>query len=361
MQYLSDFDLVSLEALIAGWGFKPSHAQRMILDYYAAAGGLNLADLPLCKALLARLAVEIAPMQTHIIRAHQSNDGTVKLLIELADGQAVEAVLMPGHRSDRAAACISSQVGCAMGCDFCASSRGGLSRNLASGEIVEQFLHLTVLAKTLKRRITSLVFMGMGEPLHNLPNVIQAIDRIARPRMGNLGWRHITVSTVGLVPGIEELSRAEKPVYLALSLHAPDDETRSRIVPANRRWNVATVMDAAKRYQEKTGRITNIEYCLLRDINDSDAQAEQLAGLMRNFPAHVNIIPHNYIGSGISGIEYRKPAPDRVQRFLKILCDHGVVAHARVTRGDDIAAACGQLRQMSAEREKLFTLQSVIS
>jgi 23S rRNA (adenine2503-C2)-methyltransferase len=355
MQALSDFDIHSLEALLADWGFKPVHAGRMLLRYYAAAGEINLGDLPLGKALHARLAGEIVPMQTRIARIHRSGDGTVKLLVAMADGQAVESVLMPGHRADRAAACISSQVGCAMGCDFCASSRGGLSRNLSAGEMVEQFLHLTALAKTLQRRIASLVFMGMGEPLHNLQNVMKAIDHIARPNMGNLGWKHITVSTVGLVPGIEELSRAQNPVYLALSLHAPDDETRSRIVPANRRWNVAAVMDAARRFQEKTGRITNIEYCLLRGINDSDAQATQLAGLMENFAAHVNVIPHNYIGSGISGIEYRKPDSARVERFLRILRDRGVVAHARVTRGDDIAAACGQLRETSEDR-KTFSL-----
>ena len=190
--------------------------------------------------------------------------------------------------------------------------------------------------------------MGMGEPLHNLSNVLAAIERMAHPALGNLGWRHITVSTVGIVPAMDELATAPLPVYLALSLHAPDDATRSKIVPMNRRWNVADVMAAARRFEAITGRTPNIEYCLLEGLNDSDEQARMLARLMEGFRAHVNLIPHNWIGAGLRGVEYRKPPVQRIIRFAQILRDSGVVTHVRVTRGDDVAAACGQLRQNSA-------------
>ena len=253
MAAISEFDLAGLEGLIDGWGFKSSHAARILLAYYGGVGEIDLHQLLLGRTLREKLVSHLRAMRTTVLREHQSADGTIKLLVGLEDGQAVESVLMPGFRADRAAGCISSQVGCAMGCDFCASAVGGLARNLTAGEIVEQFLHLSARARSLGRRLASLVFMGMGEPLHNLANVTSAIQRIAHPRMGNLGWRHITVSTVGIVPGIDAMAQAEKPVYLALSLHAPDDATRERIVPANRRWPVAQVVDAARQYQANTG------------------------------------------------------------------------------------------------------------
>jgi len=252
---------------------------------------------------------------------------------------------MPSHRPDRAAGCVSSQIGCAMGCDFCASTRRGLERNLEAGEIVEQFLHLKAEARRLGRRLTSLVFMGMGEPMHNLQNVIPAIRRIADPLLGALGWRQVTVSTVGIVPGIDQLAAADLNVHLALSLHAPDDETRSLIVPSNRRYPVAQIMAAAKRFLDRTGRIPTIEYCLLSGVNDSEAHATRLAELMDGFRAHVNLIPYNSIGAGISGAVYRRPEREEIIAFLTTLRSQGVIAHMRDTRGDDVNAACGQLRE----------------
>jgi 23S rRNA (adenine2503-C2)-methyltransferase len=278
----------------------------------------------------------------------------VKLLISLGavlplssqewgPGGEVEAVLMPGESPDRAAACVSSQIGCAMGCDFCASTRRGLERNLTSAEIVEQFLHLKAEALRGGRRLSTLVFMGMGEPLQNLDEVLPAIRRIGGQELGALGWRQITVSTVGIVPGIERLADADLNVNLALSLHAPDDETRARIVPMTRRYSVAEIVAATKRFYERTGRITNIEYCMLDTINDSDAHARALAELLRGFRTHVNLIPYNSIGLGLSGVEYRTPSPDRVETFTAILRAAGVTVHARKRRGDDVNAACGQL------------------
>jgi 23S rRNA (adenine2503-C2)-methyltransferase len=185
--------------------------------------------------------------------------------------------------------------------------------------------------------------MGMGEPMLNLGNVIAAIRRIADPVLGALGWRHVTVSTVGIVPGIDALGAADLNVHLAVSLHAPDDATRSRLVPMNRRWPVREIVEAARRFQERSGRVVTIEYCLLAGVNDSDGQAELLAELLRGFRAHVNLIPYNPIGRGVSGVEYVRPTDACLARFAQILQSKGTVVHARETRGDDVAAACGQL------------------
>jgi len=343
MEALAAHDLTSLEQNLNAAGFPVSHA-RKILRYFYDHAGTRLPDYPnLGRRLIDRIATDFVHRSSHVAQSHTSADGTTKLRIGLADDKSVEAVLMPGPRDDRAAGCVSSQVGCAMGCDFCASTRNGLSRNLQTHEIVEQFLHLKELAARSSRRLQTLVFMGMGEPLNNLDNVIPAIRRIAHPDMGSLGWRHITVSTVGIVPGIEKLIDADLNIHLAVSLHAPDDETRSRLIPVNRRWPVREIVDASRKFYERTDRIPTIEYTLLADINDSDAQAHLLANVLDGLRAHVNLIPYNAIGAGVSGTVYARPSTDRMMSFLTILRSHGVVAHFRKTRGDDVAAACGQL------------------
>jgi 23S rRNA (adenine2503-C2)-methyltransferase len=319
--------------------------------FYAVAGGKSLQegdwDRDFGFGLLAKLRESVAQRRSHVLNRHESADGTVKLLLGLDRGGAVESVLMPAYDPLRSAACVSSQIGCAMGCDFCASTRHGLERDLEPAEIVEQFLSLRQEAARTGRRLTSLVFMGMGEPMHNLDNVIAAIRRIADPRMGGLGWRQVTVSTVGIVPGIDRLAAADLNVHLAVSLHAPDDETRRRIIPSGKRWTVAEIIAATRRFEAATRRVPTIEYTLLAGVNDSDEQAELLARLLDGFRAHVNLIPYNWIGPGLSGKVYQRPARDRVYRFLEILRQHGVVAHIRRTRGDDVNAACGQLREMS--------------
>jgi 23S rRNA (adenine2503-C2)-methyltransferase len=367
MHSLADFDLCSLEALFKEWGHKPVHARRLLRAFYDASGEIDLDRLDLGNALRDRLRRDIALRRSRVIAARRSADGTQKLLVGFdtdasnadgnaaagavagaAAGGAVEAVLMPSHREGRAAGCVSSQVGCAMGCDFCASTRGGLERSLESGEIVEQFLHLRHAAARLGRRVTSLVFMGMGEPMHNLDNVLAAIRRIAGGDAGCLGWRAITVSTVGVVPGIDRLAGAGLNVNLAVSLHAPDDATRSRIVPSNRRYPVAEVMDATMRFAAQTGRIPTIEYCMLAGVNDSPGQARLLADLVGAARVHVNLIPYNPIGAGVSGAVYRRPSAERLLEFLSVLRERRVVAHFRDTRGDDVDAACGQLRERSA-------------
>jgi 23S rRNA (adenine2503-C2)-methyltransferase len=346
MPALPDHDLHSLAALFREWGCKPTHAAKVLREFYAHSGRLDLDSLEIGNELRKHLA-DVPQRRSHVLTTHRSADGTLKLLVGFIGpaGGSAETVLMPGHRPDRAAGCVSSQIGCAMGCDFCASTKSGLERNLEAGEIVEQFLHLREAAQLQNRRLTSLVFMGMGEPMHNLDNVIGAIRRIADPDLGGLGWRQVTVSTVGVVPGIERLAEADLNVHLALSLHAPDDVTRAKLVPANRRYPIAEIVTAAKRFHERTGRVVTIEYCLLAGVNDSDDHARALALLLDGFRVHVNVIPYNPIGVGVSGTRYERPDHDRVIRFLTVLPDGGVVAHARETRGDDVAAACGQLRQ----------------
>lgn len=339
---LVDFDVAAFEAELARLGHNAAHARKILRSYYA---GADLDALPILKGLRRLLARDYADRRATLLRRHVSADGTIKLLLGMNAGGAAEAVLMPTHRAGIAAGCVSSQIGCAMGCDFCASTRDGLERNLDAGEIVEQFYQLRQQSLATSRRLKTLVFMGMGEPLHNLDHVIPAIERIAHGDAGGLGWRQIAVSTVGIVPGIDRLADANLNVHLALSLHAPDDATRARIVPSNKRYPVADIIAAARRYDARTGRVVNIEYCLLGGVNDFDEQAHLLAGLLEGFRAHVNLIPYNPIGVGISGAVYVRPTGERVARFLTILRDRGVVSHVRVTRGDDVAAACGQLRQ----------------
>jgi 23S rRNA (adenine2503-C2)-methyltransferase len=345
VEALPEHDLATLGALFESWHSKRTHARTLLRAFYERNGDVDLERLSIGKLLQARLNAHRPLVSTQIAARHESADGTIKLLLRLRDGASVESVLMPTFRADVAAGCVSSQVGCAMGCDFCASTRAGLQRNLTAGEIVEQFLHLRRESIASSRRLRTLVFMGMGEPLHNFDNIVGAIQRITHPDMGALGARQITVSTVGIPPKIDELADADLGVHLALSLHAPDDATRAAIVPANRRYPVAEILAAAKRYYSRTRRVVNVEYCLLGGVNDSDDHAHMLAKLLEGFRAHVNLIPYNSIGAGISGRVYLRPPDQRVATFLDILRDQRVVSHVRVTRGDDVAAACGQLRQ----------------
>jgi 23S rRNA (adenine2503-C2)-methyltransferase len=256
--------------------------------------------------------------------------------------------MMPDYRADRAAGCVSTQVGCAMGCDFCATTKTGFERNLTSGEIVEQFLALRREARSGGRRLQTLVFMGMGEPMLNIEAVIEAIRRIGGGDVGGLGWRQITVSTVGIVPGIETLADSGLNVHLAVSLHAPDDATRARLLPAGRRFKVGDILAAADRYQARTRRPVTIQYCLLRGINDSARQAQELADLVGERRMHVNLLRYNPTGLSLKGFVYEPSDEDASLAFLGVLRSRKVTAHFRRPRGRDIDAACGQLRRRLA-------------
>jgi 23S rRNA (adenine2503-C2)-methyltransferase len=336
--------VATLGPQLAASGFKPSHAGALLRSHYRGDPDSGSNDRRFPPGLGALLR-EQARRRAQAVAARQvAADGTTKLLIRLADGHAVESVLMPAHRADRAAGCVSSQVGCAMGCDFCATAKGGFARNLTPGEMILQFLLLRQEAQALGRRLQTVVFMGMGEPMLNLENVCSAIERMARNETGGLGFRQITVSTVGIVRGIDSLAASGLNVNLAVSLHAPDDPTRERLLPAGRRFRVREILSAAGRYQEATGRIVSLQYCLLAGVNDSVAQADELAGLVAGRRMHVNLLRYNPTGISLRGETYSPSSEEATEAFLSRLCQGGVVAHLRRSRGPDIEAACGQLR-----------------
>ncbi len=344
---LADFDPASLARQIESWGYNPGHAERILRSFYASHGLPTSTAARLPASLLERLQTETSSAATVAVR-QVAADGTIKLLLRLADGATVESVLMPDYRPDRAAGCISSQVGCAMGCDFCATTKTGFQRNLTAGEIVEQFLALKQEAQSVGRRLQTIVFMGMGEPLLNLDSVLPAVRRIADNAMGALGWRQITVSTVGIVPGIDALSAANLNVNLAVSLHAPDDATRASLLPVGKRYPISEILAAVDRFQARRSRPATIQYCLLAGVNDSPDHARMLADVVGTRRLHINLLRYNPTGLSLRGVAY-EPSPETVaDAFVELLRSRGLVAHFRRSRGKDIDAACGQLRRRTA-------------
>jgi 23S rRNA (adenine2503-C2)-methyltransferase len=341
---LSEHSLASLEAELTARGFKASHAASLLRGYYRCDGRLPVDDFRVPEGL--RDLLRTGAGRTPPIAARQvADDGTTKLLIQLEDGRTVESVLMPDFRADRAAGCVSSQVGCAMGCDFCATTKTGFERNLTAGEIIAQFLALRREAAAVGRKLQTVVFMGMGEPMLNLAAVTAAIDRMAPNELGALGWRQITVSTVGIVPGIDALAASGRNVHLAISLHAPDDSTRAQLLPMGKRFEVAAILAAADRYQARTGRPVSLQYCLLDGVNDSLEQASLLARQLEGRRMHVNLLRYNPTGVSLRGVVYAATPEARAETFLGHLRSQGVVAHFRRSRGKQIDAACGQLRR----------------
>lgn len=274
-----------------------------------------------------------------LVHAVETDDGeTIKSLYSTHDGQLVETVLM--FYPDRATVCVSCQVGCAVGCAFCATGLGGLQRNLTAGEMVVQAVDAARLARERGRPLTNLVMMGMGEPFHNYRETLKFIGILNDSRGMNFGARRITVSTSGIVPGIEKLAAEPYQVNLAISLHAPNDELRSRLVPINDRFPIPVLMAAARDYIARTGRRISFEYALMKGINDSDAVAEELADLLHGMLCHVNIIPLN----PVDVLPYERPETADIDRFAAILEARGIPTTVRYSRGVEIAAACGQLR-----------------
>jgi 23S rRNA (adenine2503-C2)-methyltransferase len=291
----------------------------------------EMRDLP--KAFREKLSAEYDVNPLKVADHKKSTDNVDKLLVHKGDDQVFECVLLPYE--DRVSCCISSQVGCPMGCTFCATGLGGFDRNLSVGEIVGQYLLLQSLSE---RRISRIVFMGMGEPLLNLKAIVKALE-IFSTEVG-LSMRHITISTVGMVPQIKELAKLKLPIHLALSLHSPIDEIRERLMPVNKRWQVKETVQAMKDYQKATGRKITIEYLLINGVNDSVAEAGELAKLIKGTPHVVNLIPFNWVDTGQG---FSRPTAERVQIFRSALAKWGVNVTQRVERGHDIAAACGQL------------------
>lgn len=347
---LHDFDVASLQELFATWGHKRIHAAPVLRAFYAADGGpVAWSSLGLPTTLAARLGEGIPIDVSTVVARQVAPDGTTKLLLRMRDGRTVESVMMPDYRGERVAGCLSTQVGCAMGCDFCATTKSGFERNLTAGEMVAQFLALRHEARALGRKLHTIVFMGMGEPLLNLEALLAAIHRIAANGLGNLGWRQITVSTVGIVPGINALDATGLNVGLAVSLHAPDDATRARLLPMGRRYGVADIMAAMDRFQARRGRPTIIQYCLLDGVNDSREHARALAAVVGRRRIHVNLLTYNPTGLSLRGVAYARSSDAAAEAFHLELRAHGIVTHFRRSRGPEIDAACGQLRRRAAQ------------
>lgn len=305
--------------------------------FQRSAGSFEaMTDLP--KDLRAQLAADFQIWTTKVAKHLKTSDGTEKLLLELKDAQKIECVLLrDGHRRT---ICISSQVGCAMGCVFCASGLDGVERNLTTGEIVEQMLRLSSLLPE-GERLSHIVVMGMGEPLANINNLLPALNEASDPTGLGIGHRRITISTVGLPPAIRRLAELDARYHLAVSLHAPDDELRNRLVPVNDKIGIRPIMEAADHYFEVSGRRLTFEYVLLGGVNDSAEHAHRLAALLRGRTALLNVIPYN----PVAGLPYKTPSTSSVSRFRQILEQGGINIQIRERKGDEINAACGQLRR----------------
>lgn len=294
----------------------------------------QMSDLP--EQLRSELArqYEIAWAQTELKRV--SKDGTVKYLFRLNDGEYVESVLMKYHHGY--SICISTQVGCKMGCSFCATGKSGFSRNLSASEILSQVQAGSI---DIGGRISHIVLMGMGEPLDNYENVLRFLELAACPEGLNLGMRHISLSTCGIVDKIYDLADRKLQLTLSVSLHAPNDRIRSRTMPINRRWGVEELLAACRYYGKATGRRISFEYAMIAGVNDSDQCAQELGRRLKGMLAHVNLIPVN----DVTGTGYQKSGIHRQKRFVSILQQYGITATVRRTLGADIDASCGQLRR----------------
>ncbi|MCI0342470.1 MAG: 23S rRNA (adenine(2503)-C(2))-methyltransferase RlmN [Planctomycetales bacterium] len=329
------------EVAVALGDREPRYRARQVLAWVHKRGAKSLADMTdLPKLLRERRAGDLLARTTAILARHPSDDRTVKLLVGLADGESVEAVLIP--EGDRWTLCVSTQVGCGMACRFCATGTMGLRRSLTAAEIVEQALHAR--DELAGESPDNLVFMGMGEPLANWPALRRALEVLNAPWGTGIGARRMTVSTIGFPERIRDLATLGLEVNLAISLHAPDDDLRTALVPPNKGVGIRELLDAARDFHERTGRRVTLEYVLLAGVNDSPDQARRLAERVRSLGAFVNLIPMN----PVAGLPDRASDPATVQAFRRALRAAGVECEIRRQRGDDIAAACGQLRLAAA-------------
>ena len=296
----------------------------------------------LSKPLRQQLAQAYTISVPTVARKQESRlDGTIKYLWELPDSNCIETVLMQYHHGNTV--CISSQVGCRMGCAFCASTVAGKVRDLTAGEMLDQVLFTQL---DSGREISNIVLMGIGEPLDNRDNVLRFLRLVNHPDGLNIGMRHISLSTCGVVPGIDALAEEDLQLTLSVSLHAPDSETRSRIMPVNRAWDVEELFAACHRYFRRTGRRISFEYAMIDGVNDHDWQADLIANKLRGMPGHVNLIPLNDV------VESPYKPSRRVAAFQKRLESHGITATVRRSLGGDIDASCGQLRRRAMEERK---------
>lgn len=337
---LLDLTKPELEDLVTSWGFPRFRADQVWTWLYKhkATSFDDMHNLP--KDLRRKLVDNASISNLQLVTQIESSDGeTIKYLLRLPDGQLIETVLM-AYDDQRRTACISTQAGCAMGCVFCATGQMGFSRNLSVGEIIEQAM---VVARTLDaegERLSNVVLMGMGEPFHNYDATVASLRRLTDTEAFGIGQRHVTVSTVGLVPAIEQFAEEGLQVRLAISLHAATDQERSDLLPVNKRYDIQALLDAVRKYIDRTNRRVTFEWALIAYENDQPEQAHRLGQLLKGMLCHVNVIPLN----PTSGYDGRKPNEERVQAFVDIVESYGVPTTIRVRRGIDINAGCGQLK-----------------
>ena len=362
---LLDFDADQMAAYVAGLNEKPFRAKQL-MQWIHQRGVADINDMSdLAKSFRATLLDKAEVLSLPVIKDEHANDGTRKWLLDVGAGNAVESVFIP--EDDRGTLCISSQAGCAVNCRFCSTGHQGFSRNLTSGEIIGQLWFAEHLLRNdpdairriekfptpgwehTGRVISNVVMMGMGEPLLNYDNVVSALRLMLDDRAYGLSRRRVTVSTSGVVPMIDRLAQ-DCPVALAVSLHAPNDALRDQLVPLNQKYPLRELLDACERYLPFAPRdFLTFEYCMLDGVNDSDIQAKELVRLLRNIKCKINLIPFNpFPESGL-----KRSSAQRVNAFAGILLDAGMVATVRKTRGDDIAAACGQLAGDVVDRTRV--------
>ena len=331
----ADFDALGL----------PKYRAKQVFKWLARGVGSfeEMSDIP--KALREQLANEYTIYKPKVLSKQVSQiDGTIKYLWELYDGNAVETVVMSYNHGNTV--CVSSQVGCRQGCAFCASTIGGLVRCLEPSEILDEVLFSEL---DSGKKISNIVLMGIGEPLDNFDNVTKFIRLVNCPDGMNIGMRHISLSTCGLIERFDELAALDFPITLAVSLHAPDDETRTKIMPANRGRGVDALIDACRKYYEKTGRRISFEYAMIDGVNDTEYHARLLAMRAKAVCAHVNLIPLNHVEES----KYGPSTPRHMKAFIKILEDNGVNVTVRRKLGGDVDASCGQLRRKMQKKQNV--------
>ena len=336
MKNIKDFTLEELKEELKNIGEKPFRAEQIFKWLYEQKVKSFEEMTNLSVSLREKLENEYTICNFNILKKQESADGTKKYLFDVLDGNAIETVLMEYHHGKTI--CVSSQIGCKMGCKFCASTGIAFIRNLTSGEIVEQIL---AVEQDTGDRISNIVFMGIGEPLDNYENVIKAIRILNDSKGLNIGARHISVSTSGLVPKIYDLAKENIPCTLSISLHATNNEKRSSMMPVNNAYPIEELIQACKDYISATNRRISFEYALAKDNNDNLEDAKQLVKLLKGMLCHVNLIPINKIENG----SYTKSTNENIIKFRDYLNEHGIVATIRRELGSDIDAACGQLRR----------------
>lgn len=345
MVNLKDLTFEELKEFLVEQGEKPFRASQIFAWLHKGASSFDeMTDLSVD---LRKKLAEVSCVSTLKIAAKLESkiDETKKYLFELEDGNKVESVVM--YYKHGITICISCQVGCRMGCKFCASTIGGLVRSLTPGEMLDQILFAQ---KDIGDRISNIVMMGIGEPLDNFDNVIKFLENVNNPKGLNIGYRHISLSTCGLVPNIEKLRQADIPITLSVSLHAPTDEIRNEIMPVNKAYNISELLGMCRRYSEYTRRRISFEYAIIDGVNDSPRCAQKLASQLKSMLCHVNIIPVNNVEEN----NFRKPSPAKIRRFINILEQSGITATVRRELGSDISASCGQLRRNSVIKEEFI-------